>query len=501
MNKKNWVTDIYWHILAGSLALSSLGSMAGDKENRIIDNTIKAYGGEKLTQISSLELTDTLMHFSSGQSGYAAQGAMSTHLQAYQLELAVDFKNKRKMLKRHNTMLVGYHDKINQTITHQLYSDNKGYVIDHCLAQYEPVRYINLDNVSGGFEQMLDPLIVKQLDQDRERARWVDVAYIQGQAHDVLIVNGETKQAYTLFINQATGYLSRVLKQREKQAHFYDFLQHNDSDGITWAKQLFVSTAQRALYYSNSRQLKINAVQENSFSIPDQYLVKAQEKFIDDSKPSIRELAEGVYFAGQNWGYTLFVDVGDYYISAGAWHHSGDPSSWQEAVSLLRRATGNNKPIKQHLVSHHHTDHMSGLPAVINEGANLVIHSSVMTAVNDYLQRPLATSRFLQIEDGHHLADGKVVIYDVPNSHADHNLVMYLPEHKILFTEDMFGSSLQEGLHSPNAWPSVDTYPRLAVLSQKLALLNLDVEQYVSSHHFRILNQLDIQAALNVKCL
>jgi glyoxylase-like metal-dependent hydrolase (beta-lactamase superfamily II) len=175
-------------------------------------------------------------------------------------------------------------------------------------------------------------------------------------------------------------------------------------------------------------------------------------------------------------------------------------NSWQQGLDLLRQTTGSNKPVAQHVVTHHHTDHMSALNDIVKLGANLVIHPASITGVKKHLQQSLADDRFLPIEDTGYLANGKVMLFDVPISHASHNLVVYLPEHKLLFTEDMFGSSYQIELESPNNWPNKDTYQRLELLTNKTKQLNLEVEQYVSSHHSRVLKQVDIDNALKLSC-
>jgi len=172
--------------------------------------------------------------------------------------------------------------------------------------------------------------------------------------------------------------------------------------------------------------------------------------------------------------------------------------AWKKGLDLLRKETGNDKPIKQHIVTHHHDDHMMGLSDVLKQGTDLVIHPADISSVQKHLSKPLADDRFIQITRNSELADGKVVLFDVPNSHANHNLVIYLPEQKLLFSEDVFGSSFRKAFHSPASWPDLDTYFRLEVLTNKLKKLGLKVDQYVSSHHARILNQAEIDKAQKV---
>jgi len=473
--------------------------VAGEKENNIINKAIVAYGGVKLMQLKSLKFTDNINHFSVGQSGHTAQGPMAMQLSKDYIEVTIDFTNKNKTFKRATTRLVWSHDTDKPTVAHQVFVDGKGYVVDHGLQQYRTVKSLNYDNVDKGFSQWLDPLIIRQLAKDRNNSRWTDTAYIAGQVHDVLTVNSGTKQEYTVYLNQKSGYLTRMLKKRGAQIRSYDFMNYVQAQGIIWAKQLLVSTAEQPLYHTNSRQLSFNSTQQHQFSIPSGYKPRPKNHFVDVSKLTIKALAKGVYFVGKDWGYTLFIDAGDYYISAGSWQEDSDTQAWQQGLALLRQTTGDDKPVAQHIVSHHHTDHMMGLRDIVKLGTNLVIHPTNIAAVNKHLQQPLVENRFVTIEETNYLADGKVMLFDVPTSHASHNLVIYLPEYKLLFSEDMFGSGYQTTFPSPNGWPSVDTYHRLDALTNKTKQLGLEVKQYLSSHHKRILSQTEIDEALMIK--
>ena len=62
---------------------------AGEKEDAIIDFSVKAYGGEKLLNLKNLKYTDTIKHFFSHQSGHALVGATSQHLNQIQLEVTL----------------------------------------------------------------------------------------------------------------------------------------------------------------------------------------------------------------------------------------------------------------------------------------------------------------------------------------------------------------------------------------------------------------------------
>jgi glyoxylase-like metal-dependent hydrolase (beta-lactamase superfamily II) len=497
-NKNTYFQQLKLVVLALLLLNLSPVLFAGEKENSIINKTIEAYGGNRLRNLQSLQLTDNMNYYSPWQSGHSAQGPTIMYLSKYQIELTVDLVNKKKVFKEVTTRLIGGHSTDTPAVAHRIFVEGKGYEIDHALKKYQSVKYLNYNNVDNGNSQLLDPIIIRQLDKDRNNSQFIDTANIQGQAHDVLTVNSGTKQEYLVYLNQKSGYLTRMIKRKGQETHSYDFLDHRKTQGITWAKELFVSTAEQPIYHTNSRKLSFNAAQNHQFNISSGYEPQTKKQYFDVSQLTIRQVAKDVYFVGQGWGYTLFIDAGDHYISVGAWGEKDDSPAWQQGLDLLRKTTGNNKPVTQHIVSHHHTDHMSGLRNIVKQGINLIIHPTGVPAVKDYLQYSLADSRFEPIEETSYLAGGKVMIFDVPNGHASHNLVVYLPENKLLITEDMFGSSYQTALESPVSWPNVDTYYRLEVLTDAINKLDLEVDQYLSTHHGRILHQGEIDKALKL---
>ena len=433
---------------------------ADEKAEKIIDNAVKAYGGDSLLQLQQLTLQDTLNQFGQGQSNEAKLGAFMPTLDQHKIEISIDFANSTKEFKRSVEKLVGNHDKSNMIAEHHLFIEAQGYRVDHCQQQYQPLSWINFDNADLGISQWLDPLIIKKLHHEKSASQWVDTVYIQGQAHDVIVVHKGKKQEYTLYLNQGSGLLSRMLQKRGTKTRQYDFLTHQQLRGITWSTQLYVSTDNKPLYHTVSRKLTINKALDKQTAIPKGYTLNSPDNMINVSAPSFRQLADNVYFVGQDWGYTLFVDVGEYFISAGAWGHQDNDPAWQNALTLLRQKTGNDKSVKQHIVTHHHTDHMSGLATIAAQGANFIIHPDNIDAVQKHLTTPLPSHRFVPIATTTMLANDQVMLFDLPNSHANHNLMVYLPEHKILFTEDIFGSSFETALDPINSWPNLDAFER-----------------------------------------
>lgn len=486
--------------------MSTLG-LAGEIEREIVNKTVQAYGGKALLELKNLKYSDKLHHYFSMQSGHQMQGAMTSHLNEYQLETKIDFETKQSEFKQLSARLVGNYGIDNVTAVHRLFLGETGYLIDHCADTYQIANKVNFHNTDLGYSQMLDTLIARQLMEDLDQIKWLDTADIQGQPHHVLEVHSGQKNAFKVYLNRHTGYISRMVQKRGPALRHYDFLEHQNKQGLVWAKKMYVSSGTSPLYYTDSRNLSAN-LEELSFQLPANLTAKKPKTPVDVSKLTINKLAEGVYLIGQDWGYSLFVDVGEYYISVGAWHFENLAKPYQNSVALLKHTTGTNKPIKQHIVTHHHTDHMAGLAGIMKSGTNLVIHNVDIPAVSAHLKQTanmdLTKDRIVAIAfDSDHtsyLAKGKVMLFDLPTSHSSHNLMLYLPEHGILFSEDIFGSGYEDALDDPSAWPVLDTYQRVKKLDAKIKQLGIEVTQYASSHHKRVLNQYDINQALTVSC-
>lgn len=470
-------------------------SHAQSRQAQIIERSVQAYGGEHLLTMPGLIVNERLSHYSQWLSGDARQGSMVTYLSELQNDYHIDFAGKRKVFKQANSRRVGSHGSDAPEVIHRLFISDQGTSVDHALQRYQPSSRITFDNTTLGFEAMLDTLLIRKLAQHKQASQWLGEAYIAGVPHDVITApldnNPDTK--HMLYLNQQSGLLSRMMIEQQGHKRFYDFMAHRTTQAVRWSSEVLVSTAKGPQYHSKSRTVKVARPAERAFHIPAGYQQAPEIKPFDVSKLTVRTLADGVYFVGQDWGYTLFIDAGEYLVSAGTWQMNEQAGAWAKALAELRQSKALDKPVKYHIVTHHHIDHLRGLADTVAEHTTLLVHPADKSAVVDELG---AQVKIESIPASYTLAGGKIRLLDVPNSHAAHNLVVYLPGSQILLTEDMFGSSFEDALHSPARWPDLDTYYRLYALVDRLTQQGITVAQYVSSHHGRVLTQADIDRAI-----
>jgi glyoxylase-like metal-dependent hydrolase (beta-lactamase superfamily II) len=182
----------------------------------------------------------------------------------------------------------------------------------------------------------------------------------------------------------------------------------------------------------------------------------------------------------------------------------------QEIIAETKRVIP-NKPIRYGVISHHHFDHTSGLPAVVAEDITIVTPE-----VNKaFLERALSAPRTLapdslskagrkpRIEgftgDRRVFQDGTRtfevhVIKGLP--HADGLVVGYLPKERLLVYADMF--NLPPANNPVPDPPVVGTI----VFLENIERLKLNVDQIMSVHTLnpdRLTSVADIRASLGRK--
>jgi glyoxylase-like metal-dependent hydrolase (beta-lactamase superfamily II) len=223
--------------------------------------------------------------------------------------------------------------------------------------------------------------------------------------------------------------------------------------------------------------------------------------------PASEKLADGVFRITGAYN-ALAIEFADHVV---LFEPGPQNEARAQAIIAETKRVIPNKPIRYGVISHHHFDHTSGLPAVVAEDITIVTPD-----VNKaFLERALSAPRTLapdsQAKSGRKpkiegfTGDRRVfqdatrtfevhVIKGLP--HADGLVVGYLPKERILVYADMF--------NLPPANSPVPDPPVVGtmVFLENIERLKLDVDRIMSVHSLnpdRLTSVADIRASLGKK--
>jgi glyoxylase-like metal-dependent hydrolase (beta-lactamase superfamily II) len=191
---------------------------------------------------------------------------------------------------------------------------------------------------------------------------------------------------------------------------------------------------------------------------------KAAPSASSQTSPGVEEIAEGVFFVQNLFGFnTMFVEFRDFVLAVEApadypWLEYVPPANMspassigEEFVDIIKR-TVPEKPIRYLALTHHHSDHIGGARAFIAEGTTVLA-----TPGNRALLERMAKANHGLVPDrlSHHprhliietfegkrvISDGQrtVELIDVgANPHTEEMIIVWIPEERILFQGDLF---------------------------------------------------------------
>jgi glyoxylase-like metal-dependent hydrolase (beta-lactamase superfamily II) len=219
--------------------------------------------------------------------------------------------------------------------------------------------------------------------------------------------------------------------------------------------------------------------------------------------PASEKLADGVYRI--NGAYNaLAIEFRDHIVL-----FEGGPQNEARSLAIIAEAKRviPNKPIRYSILTHHHFDHSSGLPAIVAEGATIITHDVNKTFLLKNLSAPRTLAPDVMSKSGkkpkvESVIEKRVLQDDMRTveihhvlglPHADGMLMIYLPKEKILAYADMFNLPPADN-PVPNP-PVVGTQVFLANMER----LNLEPERIMSVHTLnpdRLATKADITKSL-----
>ncbi len=459
--------------LAGSLAAQNLTQQNVERAQAIINSAVEAFGGaERLNALNSLTIKNETVNYATGQSrnpGPPWDRNSNSGISA------VDFENGI-FVNRTQGAGGGFEFE-----TGTIINGEQSYQLNFRAGTSAPIAEPDFDTTSGPFIRVTPALLIKQLQQHARTAHYLGEAEVDGNPHEVVAFSMQVGPAISMYFDKQTHMLNKSERIFPGfglvEYRFYDY---SSIGGIPFNQRFALFVNGETNLERNNTSTQVNADISSMTSVPDGL---RQVAAINPNPLRLQELTDGVYLVGGNGTYVMFVEMEDYIIAVGG--TAGIP----DRIAELRQVVP-DKPIRYGVLTHHHNDHVLGVPVYADEGATVIAataHAGVVrNAAGDDAELKLET-----VEQRKILEDDsrRVEIIDIgPTAHTEHLLVTYLPEEGILFEGDHFAM--------PAAGPVPPAVSSTRTFAEAIAKHNLEVSTFVSAHSARPGTPEDLQTAL-----
>ncbi len=477
MKKLIFTTIAAGLMLATSLlsAEESLPLKAVNHANEVIDAALEAYGGAET--IANLNSVARKSHFTTWATNQSRSPGPPWDENEQMSFSAINFENETFVGKNKGS---GGGFDFNGS---QIIKGDEGWQVDYRGGTVTPIAEPDFNTTSGPFIRVTAPLLVKQLQNRRQTSHWLGEVEFEGRPHDVITLVMEVGPALSLYFDKETHLLSRSERVLPPFGQVdYRFTNYETIDGIPFSKTFKLIVNDEPNIHIDILSTEVNQPIEQYAVVP-QNLERVEAAPPAPTEVELQEVKEGVFLVGAGNTYAMFVEMDDHVIAIGG--TAGIP----DRIKALREVV-KDKPIKYGVMTHHHNDHVLGVPAYQAEDAVVLTvkeHEAVMRAAAtdaDSLKLQFVEDKYV-FDDGSH----KLEIIDIgPTPHAKHLLVAWLPEQGILFEADHFPNPTNGRMQ-----PAQAVTIRLA---EAIDTMGLDVKTIVGAHSPRIASINDLRRAL-----
>ncbi len=468
---------------AASLLLASTITVAEDtlplkavnRANEVIDAALEAYGGaEAIANLNTLAQKRHFTTFATNQSRIPGPPWDQNEQANFS---AVDFENRVFVGKNRGS---GGGNNFDGS---QIIKGDEGWQVSYRAGTVTPIAEPDFDTTVGPLVRVTAPLLVKQLQERRQTSHWLGEAEFNGRPHDVITLVMKVGPALSLYFDKETHLLSRSERVLAPFGQVdYRFTNYESVDGIPFSKAFKLYVNDEPNIYIDNQTTVVNQPIDKYAALP------TNLEMVEVAPPApnevvVKEVKKGVFLVGAGTTYAMFVEMDDHLIAVGG--TAGIPDRIKAVREVVK-----DKPIKYGVMTHHHNDHVLGVPAYEAEGAVVLTveqHEAVVRAAATD-----ADALALQfVEDKYVFDDGnrKLEIVDIgPTPHVEHLLVAYLPEEGVLFEADHFAN--------PTNGRMQPAQPVTRHLANAIDKLGMKVKTIVGSHSPRIASIDDLNQSL-----
>lgn len=445
-----------------------------EKLEALIDKVTATYGGEALLSLRNYEIIESYVSPNAGQSWHPAL----TDIGGFNFRLVHDLESGHMYQESWFVSPSGRFPNIN------VINGDGAWSINLPGERYGEAANADPYAIAGGIIRTTDTLLARELINSREEAEYLGSAIWRNSAHERVKIPFPLSADVILYVNSESGLITRMNRDNPQIGLLdYVFDEHRMVDGLMAAQSVNFSIAGDPNLVGTGRDIRFNqSLSADTFDVPEG--LSAEGERFDDSEMIVNRLSSEVYHVGQNGAYSLFVDTGDELVVVGAY------AGLTERVAQFREATDNHRPIAYQVVTHHHSDHISGVDEALALGATLVTVDNTESVLRDSSALASDDTRMLLV-DGRMTLGSKnqeVHIYDVSTTHSASNLLFYVPSTRTLFLADHFGGPFATGIPDANG--------NAVSMAAALEPLDMGFKRIVTAHNGRVYTDREFAAAV-----
>lgn len=440
--------------------------------DEVTSKVASAYGGEKLTSLPAI----TIHHYRKNLFTDQSAPAQTPEFWRFNEELTIDFINKRKSLVSWRV------NKTNKDLEKFLVADNSARIYDITNKKYHDDNWYNYTNTGSTIERSSDTLIARKILTAPQAVSSITQVQYQGEAHYQIELPLSGKTPSRIYINQASGLINKVARTHPSAGELTTvFSNHSTVDSIAFARDMSFFIGETPRVVSTYRMVDIQPNLAAAFAKPANF--SAWGEALVSENVTVRQLANSVFHVGKGHSHTLFIDAGEFFIA------SGGDGKLASNFEYLQQHLKTTKPLKYAVLSHHHSRQLNMLEPALNLGAKIITVASNLTAIENKLNKGINNDSIILVDKSYHLLDGTITIHDIATAHADHNLVTYLANEKILYAEHHYEVLYQQG--NPRG------FKNMVIFANKLKALNIDANTLVNGASARILSGKEFTDTVN----
>jgi glyoxylase-like metal-dependent hydrolase (beta-lactamase superfamily II) len=442
------------------LLISATSEPQNDKAQRTLEQALNALGGvERLRALKSLYIKGNGSEFRSAE----LQGPdPSTPTRTSHEETLAVIPAEQKVLYEQRT---GRHDGSFRW-RRWMYGGEERTILDH---QDELISQVRRDPAAATERARITRssphLLLLEAATQTANLRWLGQQNYSGKPHDVIgFPLPESKTVLTLFFAADTHLLSKYEYSMDFPGLGDTTVEFTYNSYRRDQKLGWTPTGYKILLGGKlSREIEFTEVEADTPKASAAFEVSAQMSSYLMPVGEATEVAKGVYIFLTGGLNPMFVEFKDFILAveAPAQHptlervpadaQAGSDQASERFIQKIKEKIP-NKPIRYLAITHFHSDHAGGTRAFWAEGATVLttpgnkdyfekLAAAKYTIIPDRFSRQPRAPQIETFDRKRIITDGERTVELISTGaspHSTENVVVYLPQEKILFQGDLF---------------------------------------------------------------